>query len=155
MKPAPFNDSHLELHVFSDASPVAYGCVIYLRCVGKDWCTHVSLVCSKNKLAPIKTVRIPRLELQAAYMAATMEYTVRNELKGITLDPSTYWCDSTIVLAHLKNKSRRYHVYVENRVSGILEHSTTEQWNHIPGKTYPADLLTRGITASQLSDVWM
>ena len=61
MKPAPFNDSHLELYVFSDASQVAYGCVIYLCCVGKDGCIHVSLVCSKNKLAPIKTVSIPSL----------------------------------------------------------------------------------------------
>ena len=87
MKPAPFNDAHLELHIFSDASQTAYGCVIYLRCVGKDGCIHVSLVCSKNKLAP--TVSIPRLELQAGYMSATMEYTVRNELMVITLGPST------------------------------------------------------------------
>ena len=74
MKPAPFNnDAHLELHVFSDASQTAYGCVIYLRCVGKDGYIHVSLVCSKNKLAQIKTVGIPRLEFQAAYMVVTME----------------------------------------------------------------------------------
>ena len=155
MKPAPFNDAHLELHVFSDASQTAYGCVIYLRCVGKDGYIHVSLVCSKNKLAPIKTISIPRLEWQASYMAATMEYTVRNESMGITLGPSTLWCDSTIVLAYVKNTSTRYHVYVANMVSGILEHSTPEQWNHIPGKRNPADLLTRGITDSQLSDVWM
>ena len=87
MKPAPFNDSHLELHVFSDASQAAYGCVIHLRCVGKNRCIHVSLVCSKNKLTPIKTDSNPRLELQAAYMAATIEYTVRNELMGIVWAP--------------------------------------------------------------------
>ena len=74
---------------------------------------------------------------------------------GITLGPSTFWCDSTIGLAYLKNTSTRYHVYVANRVSGILEHSTPEQWNHIPGKMNPDNLLTRGITASQLADVWM
>ena len=127
MNPAPFNDAHLELHVFSDAIKTAYGCVIYLCCVGKDGCIHVTLVCSENKLVPIKTVSIPRLELQAAYMAATMEYNVRNELMGTTLGPSTCWCDSTIVLAYLKNTSIRYHVYVANRVSGMLEHSTPEQ----------------------------
>ena len=91
MKPASFNYSHLELHVFSDASQVAYGYVIYLRCVGKDGCIYVSLVYSKNKLVLIKIVSIPRFELQVVYMAATMEYIVRNELMGITLGPSTFW----------------------------------------------------------------
>ena len=60
---------------------------------------------------------------------------------GITLGPLIFWCDSTILLAYLKNTSTRYHVYVANRVSGILKHSTPEQWNHIPGKRNPADLL--------------
>ena len=79
---------------------------------------------------------------------------MRNKLMSITLGSSTFWCDSTIVLAYLKNTSTRYHVYVANRVvSGILEHYTPEQWNYIPGKNNLADLLTRGITASQLSDV--
>ena len=59
------------------------------------------------------------------------------------------------MLAYLKNTSTRYHVYVANKVRGILEHTTHEQWYHIPEKMNLADLLTRNITASQLSDVWM
>ena len=115
----------------------------------------MSFVCSKNKLSHIKTVSIPRLELHASYMATTIEYTVRSELMGITLGPSTYWCDSTIVFAYLKNTSTRYHVYVQSNVRSILEHSIHEERNHIPGKMNPADLLTRGISASYLPDVWM
>ncbi|KAJ4430558.1 hypothetical protein ANN_19146 [Periplaneta americana] len=58
-----------QLHVFCDASERAYGAVIYVRST-KDDCVSVSLACSKNRLAPVKKVTLPRLELQAALVGA-------------------------------------------------------------------------------------
>ncbi|KAJ4430639.1 hypothetical protein ANN_19229 [Periplaneta americana] len=54
---------------FCDASERAYGAVIYVRST-KDDCVSVSLACSKNRLAPVKKVTLPRLELQAALVGA-------------------------------------------------------------------------------------
>ena len=65
IKPHPFDDAAIELHHFSDASLKAYGCCSYIRCLNKHGEVHVQLVSSKNKLAPVKSCTIPRLELQA------------------------------------------------------------------------------------------
>ena len=154
VKPSHYDDAFMELHIFCDASERAYGCSLYLRCVNKFGNIHISLICSKNKLAPLKTMRIPRLELQASHLAAKMDHNVRTELSQLTLGQSTFWSDSTIVLAYIKNTSTRYQVFVANRVSFILDRTSASQWHHISGKENPADLLTRGVVVSQLTEVW-
>ena len=53
----------MELHGFCDASEQAYAAVIYLRMMGLDGKIQVSLVTSKTKVAPIKRLTIPHLEL--------------------------------------------------------------------------------------------
>ena len=153
MRPSHYDDAFMELHIFCDASERAYGCSLYLRCVNKFGNIHISLICSKNKLSPLKTMSIPRLELQAAHLAAKMDHNVRTELSQLTLGQATFWSDSTIVLAYIKNTSTRYQVFVANRVSFILDRTSASQWHHISGKENSADLLTRGVVVSQLTEV--
>ena len=57
------NKNKRELYGFSDASKVAYAAVVYLRVVDNQGNIHVSLLTSKTKVAPIKQVSIPRLEI--------------------------------------------------------------------------------------------
>ena len=135
VKPSHYDDDFMELHIFYDASERAYGCSLYLRCVNKFGNVHISLICSKNKLAPSKTMSIPRLELHAVHLAAKMDHNFRTELSQLTLGQSTFWSDSTIVLAYIKNTSiLRYQVFVANRVSFLLDRTNASQWHHIPGK---------------------
>ena len=54
-----------ELHAFSDVSEAAYAGVVYLRAVDSTNDTHMSLVIAKTKVAPIKRLTIPRLELNS------------------------------------------------------------------------------------------
>ena len=61
----------VQLHVFCDASEIAYAAVAYFRTVTCGY-INVSFVISKTKLAPIKTLTVSRLELQAAVMASTL-----------------------------------------------------------------------------------
>ena len=70
----------LQLHHFCDASEVGYGTASYLRVEYADGFTECAFVIGKSRNAPIKTVSIPRLELQGALLAARMDSTIRKEL---------------------------------------------------------------------------
>ena len=55
-----------ELHCFCDASAIGYSAVAYLRTIDKNGCVHVTFVMGKSRVAPLKSITIPRLELVAA-----------------------------------------------------------------------------------------
>lgn len=151
VKPSKFDDAAMELHHFSDANERAYGCCSYLRCINKSGDVHVALLYSKGRVAPLKTISIPRLELQAAVLAARADVMLRKELH-LDLCESKFWVDSEIVLNYIYNDSRRFQVYVANRISEIRSTSQPAQWNHIAGTRNPADLITRGQHPSVLID---
>lgn len=64
----------------------------------------------------------------------------------------TYYTDSKVVLGYLQNDSRRFYVYVANRVQLIRRLSAQSQWRYIDTTQNPADLATRRLTASNLMD---
>ena len=70
--PSSRDITSLQLHGFGDASEVAYGGVIYLRAIDTNNAIHVSLVMAKTKVAPIKTLSMPRLELCGAVVTAKL-----------------------------------------------------------------------------------
>ena len=111
--------SSFQLHGFSDASEKAYGGVVYLRMTDTDGGVHAALVIAKTKVAPIKQMTIPRLELCGAHLMAQMLHHVK-EVLGVPLKSVHAWTDSTIVLNWLNGNSRRFKTYVGNRVSHIV-----------------------------------
>ena len=143
-KPQAFDDAAIQLHHFSDASAQGYGCCSYLRCVNKYGQVHVQLIMSKNKVAPLKTCTLPRLELQAAVLAVKVDGLLKRELE-LPVIQTFFWSDSEIVLKYINNESRRFHVFVANRISLIRQHTDPQQWHHIDGKSNPADLVTRSL----------
>ena len=139
----------LQLHGFADASECAYGGVVYLRAVDTERKVHVSLVTAKTKVAPIKRVSIPRLELCGAQLLARLLHRVQ----GILDIPSSdvfAWTDSTIVLAWLTGNPRRFKTYVGNRVASIVELIARDRWNHVSGSENPADCASRGLYPFEL-----
>ena len=93
-----------QLHHFSDASEKAYGVVSYLRSQDQDGRTYSYIVMAKSRLAPLKMLTIPRLELQAATLATRQDALLRREL-DMDLEPSQFWTDSSIVLQYITNAS--------------------------------------------------
>ena len=69
-----------QLHGFSDASELAYAGAVYLRMCDSEGNVHGSLVTSKTKVAPIKRLTIPRLELCGAHLLAQLLHHVREAL---------------------------------------------------------------------------
>ena len=134
--------STLEVHNFSDASEAGYGSVSYLRIAYPNGSVECSFVAGKSRNAPLKTVTIPRLELQAAVLVVRMDNAIRMELD---IRRVAFWTDSMIVLNYITNETRRFQTYVSNRIAEIHEITATDQWRHCPGILNPADDASRGV----------
>uniref|UniRef100_A0A6B0VB60 Putative transposable element n=1 Tax=Ixodes ricinus TaxID=34613 RepID=A0A6B0VB60_IXORI len=145
--------SSLQLHIFCDASPVAYGTCAYLRVEGKDGKVEVNLVFSKSRVAPIKRLTLPRLELMAAVIGRRI-----GQYLGVVMNIQEvfYWTDSMITLHWIRGSAAKWKPFVANRVIEIQAGGGPSAWKHCPGLENPADLMTRGISAEDLqtSKLW-
>ena len=138
------------LHGFGDASTKAYCAVIYLVSETEDGQKHSRLVCSKTRLAPLKGLTIPRLELMSGKILAQLMDTVKIALSNqIEISEVKYWLDSKTALYWIYNAGE-WKQFVQQRVNEILRISKKSSWNHCPGKENPADLGSRGVLASKL-----
>ena len=144
--PAGFADAVAELNHFCDGSQVGFGACSYTRFVSPSGKIHVASVTAKSRLAPLKQVSIPRLELSAAVLSVELETLLRREL-DVHLIGSTFWTDSEIVRSYIHNESKRYKVFVANRISLIQQHSEPAQWLHVDKTQNPADVVSRGCNA--------
>ncbi|XP_043267674.1 uncharacterized protein [Venturia canescens] len=140
----------VELHAFSDASQLAMGAAVYVRVSGAGNQTTVSLVCAKTKVAPIKRLTIPRLELAAAVLLAKLTHHVQNVL-GLDDSRVYLWTDSMVTLTWVTSHPSRWKDFVRNRVSLAQELVPRAQWRFTPGRDNPADCASRGLTISQLA----
>ena len=111
-----------QLHIFCDASEAAFGCVAYIRFSYKGGGHSCSFVMSKSRLAPIKRITLPRLELNAARAGARLAKLVVHEI-DLPIGRICYWSDSTITLQYIYNDKNRLRVFEGNRVSEVLETS--------------------------------
>ncbi|GFX83801.1 integrase catalytic domain-containing protein [Trichonephila clavipes] len=146
--------SKCEIHCFSDASKPAYGTILYLRFVTCNNEIETSFICSKSRVAPLKSLTLPRLELTAALLSARLAKQVSSCLK---FDANIYyWTDSLISYYWIRGDSSVFKPYIKNRVQEIQLLSDPMQWGHCPGKDNPADLLLRGTSAVKLAqnELW-
>ena len=98
--------SHTEIHVFSDASNVAYGAVVYAREFFKEGKPKVKFLMSKAKVTPIKGAwNIHRLELMAAIIAVRLVQTLKETLNN-SFHSVSYWTDNSSVIGCVRLPSR-------------------------------------------------
>ena len=141
----------LEIHVFSDASEKAYAAAVYSKAVDSLQNVSEHLLMSKTKVAPVKTISMPRFELCGAHLAAKLTEAVLKILSVTKLIVRVIaWTDSTIVLQWLSQLPRTWTTFVAKRVSYIQEILPRSNWNHVPTADNPADLASRGATTDDL-----
>ncbi|XP_056101657.1 uncharacterized protein LOC130080328 [Rhinichthys klamathensis goyatoka] len=139
-----------ELCVFADASTSAISAVAYLRVIDTKGHVHVGFCMGKSKLAPRQVHTVPRLELCASVLAVELANMLLNEL-DIEIHKVKYYTDSRVVLGYINNSSRRFYVYVANRVARIRKSSEPSQWHLVSTEINSADHGTRHVPASLLS----
>ncbi|GFU58837.1 integrase catalytic domain-containing protein [Trichonephila clavipes] len=136
---------------FCDASQRAYAAVFYLRTELVTGKVHVSMITSKTRVAPVKSITLPRLELLAALLLSELYVVVLESLrKVIQIDKSFLFSDSQIVLDWLKSSPSRWKIFVANRISRIQKMTSEASWHHVKSQENPADCASRGIAASKL-----
>ena len=145
-----FTRDSIAVHVFADASMKAYGAVAFLV---SD--SNVTLVMAKNRVAPLKSLTLPKLELMAAVIALRVATFIRDALQ-LQDAPTYFWGDSQIVL-HWLASTKPLPQFVQNRVVEIRTTFSNATWNFCPTAYNPADLLTRGVNFEQFntpSNLW-
>ena len=122
-KPKSFgNVKPYSLHHFSDASDIGYGHTSYLRMVNEDGKVHCCLLIGKSRVTPMKFVSVPQLGLTAAVLSVKISQQLKQELdieEDISEVEEFFWTDSQVVLNYISNESKRFKVFVANRVQMI------------------------------------
>ncbi|XP_043263948.1 uncharacterized protein LOC122404113 [Colletes gigas] len=142
------NSVELHLHGFCDASERGYGACIYLRSTDNFNNHFVGLLCAKSRVAPIKTISIPRLELCAAKLLANLYKSVADALH-LQFSKTNFYSDSSITLNWLKTSPHTLKTFEANRVSEIQTLTDKNNWYHISTHDNPADYISRGQTPSE------
>ncbi|XP_044573280.1 uncharacterized protein LOC123257600 [Drosophila ananassae] len=141
----------VEMHVFVDASQSAFASVVYWRITYEDGDVQVRFVCAKTKCAPMRTMTIPRLELQAAVLGTRLMDTVRQD-HSVAIAETVLWTDSKTVLRWIGSTHRRYKQFVGDRIAEILESTKVAQWRWLPSADNVADDATRAQRSVDLSE---
>ena len=99
----------------------------------------------KARVTPLKPITVPRLELTAATTSTKVAIQLKKELK-IKIDCEWFWTDSQVVLGYIANVSKKFHLFVANRIQAIHDASDVSQWRYVPSEENPADDGSRGQT---------
>ncbi|GFY25783.1 integrase catalytic domain-containing protein [Trichonephila clavipes] len=92
------NNVRIVLQGFADASEAVYGAVVSLQCFLHNAAAKVSILASKSRVAPIRVISIPRLELCACVLLAQLVKKIRSTLR-LNISDIVLHTDSTIALA--------------------------------------------------------
>ncbi|GBM17928.1 hypothetical protein AVEN_111081-1 [Araneus ventricosus] len=140
------------LHGFADASESAYGAVVYLQCFYQNNSAEVTILASKSRVAPIRVISIPRLELCACVLLAQLVQNIRSSLR-LEISNIVLHTDSTIALAWLKTPANHLKTFIANRVSKVQRLTENCCWTHAPSHLNPADLVSRGLSPRDLPEL--
>ena len=141
------------LCVFSDASEDAFGACAYARWQLSNGKYDVRFIAAKSRVAPLKRLTIPRLELQGAVLASRLSKTIVEQCH-FQFEKTVLFLDSKIVLAWICSEARRFKPFVSIGVGEIQSNTDPAQWRHIPGELNVADDVSRGIPATSLVERW-
>jgi len=149
------NATNIQIHGFCNSSECAYGACLYICSTDNKKKTSCELLCSTSKVAPLKQLTIPRLELCTPTLLSKL-YKKATHALNITINKSYLWTDYSIVFTLIQGPPNKWKTFVGNRVAIIQEETVSAMWRHVPSQSNPADLISRGIELTTLttSTLW-
>ena len=131
-----------QLIISSDGSELAICATAHIRWECSDGTVCCQLWSAKARVAPLKKLTIPKLELQAAVMGTRLAKSV---VKSSIWKFSKIYriIDSECTLSTLKKDSYALPEFQSNRVTECLESSKIEDWYHTRSRNNISDLGTR------------
>lgn len=126
-----------------------------MRTIDEKDVVTVKLICSKSRVAPLKSTELAKLELQAALLMVELTDRLLN-IFPFTISHRYFYTDSKIVLAWISKPSYTWTTFVANRVAKIQELTRIEEWHYVNTKENPADLISRGMLPEKFinSSLW-
>ena len=115
--------------------------VLFLRMLNLDETVlECKFLIGKRKVAPIKQLSVPKLELEAATIGARLLSFVSKEFHLNRTAVLHVWTGSQVVLDWIKS-TKQQKIFVANRLTEISTMDHQLQWHHIPTTLSPADHL--------------
>ncbi|XP_060551271.1 uncharacterized protein LOC132712851 [Ruditapes philippinarum] len=144
------NEEHIEntLACFCDASAKAYSCSIYLHQESNSK-IKTELIFSKARLAPVKPLTIPKLEIMAVVIGIRSLRFVNDQLR-LNINKRFLWTDSQCVLQWINSKKDQP-VFIKNRVHEINKYEDVSI-GYVPTYENPADIASRGSSTTNLKN---
>ena len=130
------------LIICSDGSEQAMCSPAYVRWECSDGTVKCYLWTAKTRVAPIKKLTMPKIEMQAAVIAVRLGETIKQNSIW-TFSKVYHIIDSMCTLATLRNDTSALRQFMGNRVTEALETTTVDQWYHVKSDDNIADLGTR------------
>ena len=73
---------------------------------------------------------------------------IRREL-DIEWKNETFWTDSKVALGYISNNTKKFKIFIANRIQQIHEGSNVNQLRYVPSKMNPADDASRRLDANK------
>ena len=92
----------------------------------------------KGRVAPLKQITVPRMELTAAVLSVRVDKMLKSELH-LELEDSVFWTSASAT-----------HTFVANCIAVIRQKTSVSQWRFVDTKSNPADEASRGLYAKKI-----
>ncbi|GFY33533.1 uncharacterized protein TNCV_4538671 [Trichonephila clavipes] len=105
------------------------------------------LITKIARVAPLKKLSLPRLELLAALIGDRLFETLRKVFK---ITNNYIFSDSTVALSWIRGYVKQWKPFVSNRVDEIQDLTNPQNWRFVKGEQNHADFVSRGCSAGEL-----
>ena len=115
----------------------------------------------RSRVAPVRSITLPKLELMAAVIATRLASFVVKSLHLTTTDITVHlWSDRQMITFHWIYDIKQTFTtnpFIASQVTEITQTFPAFVWTYVAIDDNPADLLTRGISVEQLksSHLWL